>query len=46
MSRSIPWPRILAEGGAIVVSILFAFGIQAWWEGRQERNPSSTILLV
>jgi hypothetical protein len=37
-SRSIPWPRILAEGGAIVVSILLAFGIQAWWEGAQERE--------
>jgi len=36
-TRSIPWPRILAEGFAIVVSILLAFGIQAWWEGRQER---------
>ncbi len=36
MTRSIPWPRILAEGFAIVVSILLAFGIQAWWEGRQD----------
>jgi hypothetical protein len=34
VTRSIPWPRILAEGGAIVVSILLAFGIQAWWERR------------
>ena len=33
--REIPWPRILAEGTAIVVSILLAFWIQAWWEGRQ-----------
>lgn len=36
-TRSIPWPRILTEGVAIVVSILLAFGIQAWWEGRQEQ---------
>jgi hypothetical protein len=28
VTRSIPWPRILAEGFAIVVSILLAFGIQ------------------
>lgn len=34
--RSIPWPRIIAEGAAIVVSILLAFAIQAWWEGRNE----------
>ena len=37
MTRSIPWPRILAEGVAIVVSILLAFGIQAWWEDSQDR---------
>lgn len=35
MARQVPWPRILAEGVAIVVSILLAFAIQAWWEGRQ-----------
>lgn len=34
--REIPWPRILAEGGAIVVSILFAFWIDAWWSDRQD----------
>jgi hypothetical protein len=38
MSRNqpIPWTRIDAEGTAIVVSILFAFAIDAWWEGRRE----------
>jgi hypothetical protein len=36
VTRSIPWPRILAEGVAIVVSILLAFGIQAWWDERGE----------
>ena len=37
MSRTntIPWIRILVEGGAIVVSILLAFGIDAWWADRQ-----------
>jgi len=44
MTRSIPWPRIFAEGFAIVVSILLAFGIQAWWEGRQERGDELRIL--
>jgi hypothetical protein len=40
----ISWPRILAEGTAIVVSILLAFWIQAWWEGRQEENRQSNYL--
>ncbi len=34
--REIPWPRILAEGAAIIVSILLAFSIEAWWDRRQE----------
>ena len=33
---SIPWFRIFAEGFVIVVSILLAFGIDAWWDERQE----------
>jgi len=36
-SPKIPWPRILAEGVAIVVSILLAFGIEAWWSNREVR---------
>lgn len=36
-TKIIPWPRIFAEGTAIVASILFAFAIQAWWENRSER---------
>ena len=43
-TRSIPWPRILVEGVAIVVSILLAFGIQAWWEGVQEREEEQDAL--
>ena len=35
--KQIPWLRVIAEGAVIVVSILLAFGIDAWWEGRQER---------
>lgn len=42
--RKISWPRILAEGAAIVVSILLAFGIEAWWEGRQDRLHERVIL--
>lgn len=40
----IPWTRILAEGAIIVVSILLAFAIQAWWEGSKERAEEQRIL--
>jgi len=33
-----PWRRIIAEGAAILVSILLAFWIDAWWDGRQEEE--------
>jgi hypothetical protein len=42
--REIPWPRILAEGAAIVVSILLAFSIQAWWDEYQEERQLYEIL--
>jgi hypothetical protein len=32
-SRSIPWNRLAAEGFVVVVSILLAFAIDAWWDG-------------
>jgi hypothetical protein len=35
-SHSFSWPRISAEGAAIVISILLAFMIDASWQGRQE----------
>ena len=41
---NIPWARITAEGAAIVVSILMAFAIQAWWEGRQDRQDEVVVL--
>jgi hypothetical protein len=44
VTRQVPWLRILAEGFAIVVSILLAFGIQAWWEDRQERAVETALL--
>ena len=34
--QKIAWPRILAEGAAIIASILLAFWIDAWWEGREQ----------
>jgi hypothetical protein len=38
MSQKIPWLRVLAEGVIIVGSILLAFGIDAGWDARQERE--------
>lgn len=38
------WPRILAEAVVVVVSILLAFGIDAWWEDRQVRFEEQQIL--
>ena len=34
--KQIQWVRIFSEGTAIVVSILLAFAIDAWWERRSE----------
>ncbi len=42
--REIPWPRIFAEGTAIVVSILLAFWIQAWWQERADRADEAASL--
>ncbi len=42
--REIPWLRISAEGVAIVVSILLAFGIQAWWEDKQMQLAEREVL--
>ena len=45
MKRKIPWPRILVEGVVIVGSILLAFGIDAWWEGVQDRQEEQSMLV-
>jgi len=36
--KQIQWARIGAEGAAIIVSILVAFAIDAWWQERQEQE--------
>jgi hypothetical protein len=41
---NIGWPRIVAEGAAIVASILLAFAIDAWWQDRQVRQEEQEIL--
>ena len=43
-AREIPWTRLTAEGIAIVVSILLAFSIEAWWAERVERRAQSVEL--
>lgn len=42
--KNIPWPRILAEGAAIVVGILLAFSIEAWWQQRNEAAQEQELL--
>ena len=42
--NSIPWKRISAEGATIVISIILAFSIDAWWDERQERRDEIEIL--
>ena len=42
--QQIPWLRITAEGVAIVVSILLAFSIEAWWQARNEAAEERELL--
>ena len=44
MTKQTPWLRVFVEGVVIVGSILLAFGIQAWWDDRQEREEEGRIL--
>jgi hypothetical protein len=44
-SQTIQWRRIAVESVAIVLSILLAFAIDAWWEERQERTAEAEILV-
>lgn len=42
--RELPWLRILAEGSAIVVSILLAFAIDAWWQRQKQLEQVATLV--
>jgi len=44
-SRNIPWLRIFVEGTAVVLSILLAFAIDAWWSERLDRISERQELL-
>lgn len=35
MDKGVPWLRVAVEGAVIVVSILLAFGIDAWWQSAE-----------
>jgi hypothetical protein len=41
----IPWGRLVAESAAIVISILLAFAIDAWWDDRQEAAEAHETVL-
>jgi hypothetical protein len=43
-STRIQWRRLLAESVAVVLSILLAFAIDAWWDGRQEAGREQDLL--
>jgi hypothetical protein len=45
ISQDIPWKRMSVEAAAIVVSILLAFAIDAWWEERLERKDEAEQLV-
>jgi hypothetical protein len=43
-SQTLPWKRLTAEAAAIVLSILLAFAIDAWWEDRSDRHAEQLLL--
>ena len=43
-NQKIPFPRLFAESLAIIVSILLAFAIDAWWDDIQNRKDERLIL--
>ena len=42
--QPLPWKRLVAEAAAIVLSILLAFAIDAWWDDRGERRAEQLLL--
>jgi len=42
--QSLPWKRLFAEATAIVLSILLAFAIDAWWDDRGDRRAEQLLL--
>ena len=44
IAKEVPWKRLVAEATAIVVSILLAFAIDAWWESRSDREAEQSAI--
>jgi len=44
LKAQIPWLRVFVEGVVIVGSILLAFGLQAWWDGRRAAEEETQLL--
>lgn len=44
-SSGVPWARLVVEAIAIISSILIAFGIDAWWQGRLDEGEERQILV-
>ena len=44
-TNNVQWKRLSVEGAAIVISILLAFSIEAWWDDYQDRGEEQGILL-
>jgi len=45
LKAQIPWLRVFVEGVVIVGSILLALTLDAWWDGVQEREEETELLL-
>ena len=45
-TQKINWQRLLVEAAAIVISIIIAFAIDAWWDVRQERQAEFDYLIA
>lgn len=43
--KNLPWKRLVAEATAIIISILLAFAIDAWWEEREDQKSAQWLLL-
>ena len=43
--QNVSWKRLAAEAAAIVASILLAFWIDAWWDGRKDTLEEHEILV-
>ena len=45
LSTGIQWRRLLAQSLAVILSILLAFSIDAWWDSRQEVQRERELMI-